>query len=176
MKKQKGSPCGEAGQTLIEILLAFSVSILVLSAIIIGITTSLSNTQFTRNQNSANSYVQEGMSVVRNIKESGWAQFSSYANPLYCLDQNSVTLTEPIPPSLTCGQNISDIFSREVKFEHNSQSCCSNLSPTCENGIKGSKVTVKVSWSDNKCPVGTPLCHDVELITCLSNVDQKQSP
>lgn len=165
----------QQGQTLLEILLAFSVSILVLSAIIIGITTSLSNTQYTRNQNSANSYAREGMSIVRKIKESGWAQFFSYTRPTYCLAQNSLMLTEPIPPSQTCGQNVG-IFSREVKLEHSSQSCIADpgcSGPAC---LKGSKVTIKVSWSDNKCPVGTPLCHEVELITCLSNADQKQSP
>lgn len=175
MKKQKGSPNSEAGQTLIEILLAFSVSILVLSAIIIGITTSLSNTQFTRNQNLANSYAKEAMAIVRKIKESGWAQFSSYTQATYCLAQNSVALTEPIPPSQTCGQNVG-IFSRVVKFEHASQSCIAD--PACSGPacLKGSKVTIAVAWSDNKCPVGTPFCHEVKLITCFSNVDQKQSP
>lgn len=169
MKKQ-------AGQTLLEILLAFSVSILVLSAIVIGITTSLSNTQYTRNQNSANSYAQEGMSVVKKIKESSWAQFSSYTQPTYCLPKDSV---EPIPSSQACGQNVG-IFAREIIFVHykdNMLNGCAAGTPTPPPaGIGGSKVTVKVSWSDNKCPVGTPLCHKVELITCLSNADQKQSP
>lgn len=208
MKKQKGSPRGEAkcrtvpgevphrlvqdeaglpaipmlsgrqlqaGQTLIETLLAFSVAVLVLSAIVVGISTSLSNTQYTKNQNLANSYAQEGMAVVRGIRDSSWPKFFSYTtNATYCLAQNSIILTDP-PLALNCGQNVG-IFSREVKFEHASQSCIADpacLGPAC---LKGSKVTVKVSWSDNKCPVGTPLCHKVELVTCFSNIDQKQAP
>jgi len=183
MKEQAGSPRGEAGQTLLEVLLAFSVSILVLGAVIFGITTSLSNTQYTKNQGLANSYAQEGMAVVRQIRDSSWHDFYSlkdlYAtNATYCLGQNPMELRELTLPALNCGVQspVGGIFSREVKFEHNSLSCCSNNSPTCESGTKGSKATVKVSWSDSKCPIGNPLCHKVELITCFSNINQKQAP
>lgn len=157
----------QEGQTLLEILLAFSVSILVLSAIIVGINTSLSNTQYTKNQNLANSYAKEAMAVVRQIRDSSWPNFSSKTQPVYCIDKNSTALRDP-SPALDCGQNV-EIFMREAKFAHGSADC--------SNGsFNGSKVTVKVSWSDNKCPVGTPFCHKVELITCFSNIDQKQTP
>lgn len=176
MKKQK---CGEAGQTLMEVLLAFSVSILVLSAIVVGITTSLSNTQYTKNQNLANSYTKEAMTVVRQIRDSNWTNFFQYKNnTTYCLGQNPMELKELTLPALNCGVQspVGDIFSREVRFEHASQSCIAD--PLCSGPlcVKGSKATIKVSWSDNKCPVGTPLCHSVELITCFSSIDQKQTP
>ncbi len=160
MKKQ-------TGQTLLEILLAFSVLILVLSAIVVGITTSLSNTQYTKNQGLATAYAKEAIAVVRQIKDSSWSDFSSKTQPVYCLPQNSTTLTEPsLPPN--CGQNVG-IFSREISFAHSS--------PDCANAdILGSKVTVRVSWSDNKCPIGNPFCHKIEFITCFSNIDQKQTP
>ncbi len=167
MKKQKGLPAvasAEAGQTLIEIMLAFSVSILVLSAVVVGVTTSLSNTQHTKNQNLANFYAQEGMAVVRQIRDSGWPDFSSKTSVNYCLAQNSTLLSNP-----PCGVNVAGIYSREVEIRHNLQDC-SNA------GINGSKVAVRVLWSDSKCPLGTPLCHKVELISCLSNIDQKQAP
>ena len=177
MIKQKGSPRCEAGQTLLEVLLAFSASILVLSAIIIGITTSLSNTQYTKNQNLANSYAKEGMAVVRQIRDSSWPKFSFYnTNTTYCLNQSSVALTESVLPSLTCGPNVAGVFSRSVKFEHASASCIADPSCSGPACLRGSKVTITVSWSDNKCPVGAPFCHRVELITCFSNIDQKQTP
>ncbi|MBI2613177.1 MAG: hypothetical protein HYW62_00145 [Candidatus Levybacteria bacterium] len=172
----------EAGQTLLEILLAFSVSILVLSAIIVGITTSLSNTQYTKNQNLANSYAQEGMAIVRQIRDSGWATFTSYAsNTAYCLGPSPIGLVPLTLPALNCGVQspvpAGGIFSREVKFVHQSPDCCPDNTNTCANNVRGSQATVKVSWSDNKCPTGgSPLCHKVELITCFSNLDQKQLP
>lgn len=177
MKKQKGGLRGGRGQTLIEVLLAFSASILILSAIIVGITTSLGNTQYTKNQNQANAYAQEGMAIVRKIRDSGWPPSS----PFYCLGPNTTLLTPTASQTLCRQLNflVGKIFAREVVFEHNSDSCCSTNDASCTGGIKGSKVTVKVSWQDSKCPAGAavdPFCHNVELITCLSNIDQKQSP
>ena len=157
----------QAGQTLIEILIALSISILVLSSIVVGITTSLSNAQYTKNQNLANSYAQEGIDVVREIRDSSLSKFKSYlTNTTYCLAQSSTELVLASAPPLTCGQfPVGQIFYREINFEQNSAECSS-----------GTKITVKVSWADNKCPIGTPLCHNVQLVSCFSNVDQKQSP
>lgn len=158
----------QRGQTLIEILLAVTVSIIVLSAIVVGIVNSLNNTQYTKNQNLANSYAQEGMSVVKAIKDSDWNTFSSFTTAnIYCIDQNSAELT-PDP----CGSNVG-IFSRQVEFEHDSQECCSNDDPSCVTGVKGTRAVVEVSWADSKCPVGNIRCHNVKLVTCLSNIDKK---
>ena len=172
----------QAGQTLLEILLAFGVSIMVLSAIVVGITTSLSNTQYTKNQNLANSYAKEAMAVVRQIRDSSWYGFSSLSdyttNTTYCLGQGSTELVSIVSvSSVPCGPSVG-IFSLEIKFDHNpsTNTCCSDNSPNCSTGAAGSKATVKVSWSDNKCPIGTPYCHKVELITCFSSTDQKQAP
>lgn len=170
MNKQAGSPRGEAGQTLLEILLAFSVAILVMSAIVMGVSTSLSNAQYAKNQGLANSYAQEGMAVVRQIRDSSLNTFSNLddftTNSKYCISQDSATLTDPILSTSNC-EKIVDIFYREVKFDHDSADCSG-----------GSKATVTVSWSDSKCPAGTadPRCHDTELVTCFSNIDQKVEP
>ncbi len=182
MKKQSGSPAGEAGQTLLEVLLAFSVSIMVLSAVIIGITTSLSNAQYTKNQNLANSYVQEGMAVVRQARDSSGNNFiSSYPSNAYCLGQNPMELKTLTAPNCWAQSPVpaaGGIFSREIVLEHNSSKCCSNDVVNCAGGIKGSSATVKVSWTDNKCPAGaaTPFCHSVELITCFSTIDPTPTP
>ncbi len=187
MKKQRGSPAGEAGQTLLEILLAFSVAIMVMSAVIFGITTSLSNAQYTKNQNLANSYAQEGMTVVRKIRDSGWTTFSSYSsNTTYCLGPNKTDLNKDSDklslPNTNCWAQspvpAGGPFSREVVFDNNQSTnkCCSDNSSGCSTGTAGTKATVRVSWSDNKCPVGTPLCHSVEIITCFSNIDLKPTP
>lgn len=168
----------QAGQTLLEILLAFSVSVLILGAVVLGVTTSLSNTVYTKNQNLANSYAQEGMTIVRKERDSGWSQFAaSYTtNTVYCLNQDSTEFTSASGIPASCGQNVG-IFSREVIFEHNSPSCCSSDDVmACASELKGSRAFVKVSWSDNKCSVGNPLCNKVELITCFSSIDLKPTP
>jgi len=179
MKKQEDSPCDEAGQTLLEVLLAFSVSILVLGAIILGITTSLSNTQYTKNQGLANSYAQEGMAVIRQKRDSDWNYFNAMAGS-YCL-AGDLALTSLL--NLNCGQNVG-FFSRQINIGTANTSDCVGINPTLTAAETlsvrqsiGKKVTVAVYWSDNKCPAGTsnPYCHKVEIITCLSNIDQKQT-
>lgn len=160
MKKQKG-------QTLLEILLALGVSILALSAVILSVATSLSNAQFAKNQSLANSYAREGITIIRQIRDSSWGDFHSKASGDYCLPQNNVLGVY----SGNCYGNVG-IFARKVTIAHDSQSCCPGVMG-CASNVAGSKVTVGVSWTDNKCNVGSQYCHNVEVITCLSNLDQK---
>ncbi len=165
----------QKGQTLLEILFAFGVSIMGMSATILSVTTALNNIQYAKNQSLANLSAQEGMAVIRQIRDSNWNYFSTrltdFSSGLkYCIDENLV-LKGPISSAGYCfGDNAvgeKGNFSREVEFEHSSDACATN----CPGAgcVKGSKVTVTVSWSDNKCSVGAPRCHKVELITCFSN-------
>jgi type II secretory pathway pseudopilin PulG len=157
----------QSGQTFLEILLAFSISILVLSAVILGVTTSLSNAQYTRNQGLANSYAQEGMSVVRKMRDSSWTDFNSKTNGDYCIARNSTTL-EAVA-SENCDE-LPDIFRRVVNVIRNTDDCAAPTpNPPPAVVLKGNKVTVTVSWTDNKCLPGNPFCHKVELISCFSN-------
>lgn len=179
MKNQTGSPRSEKGQTLLEILLAFGVSVLVLSALILGVITSLNNTQYTKNQGLANSYAQEGMAVVRQIRDSSWDNFCSYGTNNYCLSQDLSNLADYDGNNCVANGKVG-IFVRKVELVHNSSDCCPDSTKTCPpgtclSGMRGSKATVKVSWSDSKCPsdVGNPYCHNVELITCFSNINLK---
>ncbi|MBF8249681.1 MAG: hypothetical protein HW400_282 [Candidatus Levybacteria bacterium] len=176
MKIKNYPCCSEAGQTLLEILLAFGVSIMVLSAIITGITTSLSNVQYAKNQGLANSYAQEGMAVVRKTRDSSWSDFN-LRNGSYCLLQDAVILPTNNDNS-NCAQTgkIGDNFARSINLEQGSDLCKADLACVGSGCLKGNRATVKVSWSDSKCPIGNPYCHKVELITCFSNIDQKQTP
>lgn len=166
----------QKGQTLLEILLAFSISIMVLSAVILGITTSLNNTQYTKNQGLANSYAQEGIAVARKTRDSSWFDFQSKSGH-YCLAQGATEL--PSSVNSNCGQNVG-VFSREVIINHGDSDCSEGIppapTPTPVVILKGSKVTVRVSWSDSKCPTGTPFCNNVELITCFSTIGPTPTP
>jgi len=121
------------------------------------------------------------MAVIRQIKDSSWTTLSSYtSNTAYCLGQNPMELVILALPNKNCKEQspvpVGGIFSREVKFDQGSSDCCPDNTQTCAVIDRGSRVTVRVSWADNKCPIGTPLCHNVTLITCFSNTDQKQVP
>lgn len=159
----------EKGQSLLEVLIALSAAVLIISAIAVVVISSLSNTQFTKNQNLANHYAQEGIEVVRKIRDSSWNNFDTHVSGDYCLSQGETVLpTTPLPPGSNCAQNIG-IFVREIDIERISAVCPGGVNPN------GSKVTSVVSWSDGKCPTtGSNIyCHKVEIETCFHNVNTK---
>lgn len=146
----------EKGQTLVEALIALGVAIVIISAIVVSVISSLSNAQFTKNQNQANHFAQEGMEIVRGIRNSSWTTFSALSSTYYCLSANSTTLV--VRGADGCGQNVG-IFVREVLVEHSSASC-----------VGTSRITVNVSWSDSKCTdTSNTFCHKVDFISCLGN-------
>lgn len=57
------------GQSLIEVLVALSVAILVLGALVILVLTSLKNAQFAQNQAKATKYAQETMEKIKSLKD-----------------------------------------------------------------------------------------------------------
>lgn len=158
LKKQRG-------QTLLEILIALGASVFVLSAITVVVISSLSGTQFTKNQNLAKQYAQEGIEVVRRIRDSGgWTGFSTL-NGRYCLSAGSTLLPSASPPCTT--RNVGGVFVREIQI----------VAGNCPSGggPNGSTVTSTVSWADGKC-TGNTYCHKVQLATCLHNVNFKAAP
>lgn len=153
------------GQTLIEVLLALGVAVVVLSATVVAVLSALNNAQFSKNQNIATQYAQEGMEVMRKMRNSNWAVFSLLSTDQYCLDQNSTALSGRNRTIQGCaggsssnGQNVG-IFARRVDIEKDSSLC---------GGSNQTKVTVLVSWASNKCTDTNNLyCHKIELVSCL---------
>lgn len=146
----------EKGQTLVEALIALGVAVTIISAIVVAVVSSLSNAQFTKNQNLANHYASEGMEIVRGLRNASWPAFLSLSSTYYCLAENSKALT--LKGVTGCNQNVG-IFVREVNIEHNSPSC-----------VGTSRVSVYVSWSDGRCANSeNAFCHKVDLISCMGN-------
>lgn len=161
----------QSGQSLLEILIALSVSVMILSAIAAIVISSLNNTQLTKNQNLANQYAQEGIEVIRKIRDSSWIDFtSSYPNGRYCLPQGSIV---PAPAG-SCSPNVG-IFVRQIDINHNDSANCPPIPPPPVPN--GSSVTLTTSWADGKCPTSgsNTYCHKVVLTTCFHNLNQKKA-
>lgn len=152
----------QKGQSLVEVLIALAAAVAIIAAIATTVVTSLSNVEFTKNQNLATQYSREGMAIVRQVAKDGWIAFSNYNNVNYCLAQNSTSLSAM--GANGCGQNVG-IFVRQIVINHNSVSC-SNYT----------KVTSTVSWSDSKCLVGDQFCHKVSLESCLADINTVITP
>ncbi len=147
------------GQTLVEALLALSLIGIIVSGITVVITSSLNNAQYSRNQNLATGYAQEGLEALRQIRNRNYSVFGGYDNN-YCLGKGDIALGSPV---INCSTPNVDNFIRAIKIEKNG--CSSNIS----------RATVTVSWNDGKCS-DSGYCHQSRLISCLSTVNAVQAP
>lgn len=152
------------GQTLLEMAIALSAILITLAAISIAIVTSVNNSQFIKSQSQASKYAQQGMEVIRYLRNNNLATFNSYSG-VNCMDIDNVI-------SVTTGDcgivNIGGSFIRQVDF--------SKLSTDCSSGTL---VTVAVKWSSTKCDASTiqsRFCHKSELVSCFREQGDSATP
>lgn len=160
----------EEGQSLVEAIIAMTAAILVVSSIVGAVIVSLNNAQYSKYQNLATQYAQEGIEVVKKISVANWTNFSALTNLNYCLPEGGQAPVIRINP--TCDANVysvgnpaTQIFRRSIDIEQSSVDCS-----------LGSKVTSTVSWSDSKCTSGDIYCHSVVLRTCISRSQNISAP
>jgi|WetSurMetagenome_2_1015567.scaffolds.fasta_scaffold01318_7 type II secretory pathway pseudopilin PulG len=154
-----------AGQMLLEVILAIAMAIITVGAVMMIIVASLSRAQYSKNQDLANSYAREGIDTVRKMRDSNWSDFHS-KNGSYCLNQGAVALGSP-----PCTANVGGIFTRKVNLLQDDSVGCSG-----GGALSGAKITVTVSWPDNKCPPSKLDCNNVTLVSCFSNINAMQAP
>ena len=155
------------GQSLIEVIVA----LVVVSSIVIAVSSlavsTLGGTNFVKAQTTASQYAQEGMEVVRQIKDADYSLFLLYligAKTVYCMD-NTNTLIISDGDSCTV-PNINDIFIRQIIFEQDDDKC----------GVGSVKITSDVSWTDSTCDNTNPYCHNVRLSSCFTNFTAVPTP
>ena len=148
-----------SGQTLIEALAALAIVGIVISAIGVIVTTSLSNARFDENQTLATKYAQQGSEVIQQIRDDNYTGFQNF-NGTYCLGQGQITLG--LPANCTSA-NMDNTFIRSITIQQNG--CGANIA----------QVTVNVSFTDSKCANGK-YCHIQTISTCLSTVNSVQAP
>lgn len=177
----------ESGQTLIEVIAALTAAVIIISAIVSASLNSLNNSEFTRDQNIAAQYNQQGIELIRDMRNQDVASLSATYLPdgTYCLASSCTSLHSDSSAcwqmtGLSCNQNV-DKFVREVVVLHNSADC--NATPTPMGGYlpqilsANIKITVSTSWYDNKCTDSShPFCHSVTASTCFSDFTALPTP
>ncbi len=154
----------QSGQTLLEAVVALATAVVIISAMTVIVLSSLNNAQFSKNQNQATLYAQQGIEFLKNLSQSNWSTFFTYNLTNYCMPSDN-SLPQRVGGS--CGQNLG-IFSREVVIN---QYAAGNTNADClPISVARAKVTASVAWSDNKCTSATDVyCHKVKLISCVYN-------
>ena len=153
----------QKGQTLIETLAALAIISVVIGAIGVLVTTSLSNAKYNQSQTLATKYAQQGIEVVQQIRDNSYTGFRTYHTPgEYCLGSGAVALGANVS---SCSSPNIGIFIRSVTVQQGAARCGANFA----------LVTVDVKFADGKCASGV-YCHVVSNDTCLSTVDPVQAP
>ncbi len=162
------------GQTLVEIVVALGVVGVVMLAITVTVTTALSNVQYSKLQNQATQYAQQGMEIIRNMRDTNWANFNTFGTNSpgtnYCLADSCTTLggaacstasvCDTTPNIAISGTNV---FIRQVKITKNSGNCTIG---------SATEINVTVKWTDGKCASGA-YCHQANINSCLSDYTRR---
>lgn len=150
----------QKGQTLIETLASLAILSIVITAITISVVTSLRNTEYNQNQTLSVKYAQQGSEIIQQLRDYSYTNFKNNYAGLYCLGKGQTTLgvaqTQCTTPNV-------DNFIRSVNIQQGG--CAANVA----------KVTVSVSYTDQRCAVGV-YCHNQLNVTCLSTVNPIQNP
>jgi len=118
-----------SGQSLIEAVIAVGVVTMVLVALVSGVVSSLKNARYSRDNSVAVAYAQEGIEVIRSIRDRGYEEIQQ--NDTYSLSYNGSiwSLTTP-------GEVISEKYTRTVVISDG---------PDAANS---KKVIVTLSWKE----------------------------
>ncbi len=163
----------QRGSTLIEALLALTFAVAIITAVVVAVTSSLNNATYTKSQNAATQYAQEGIDIARYMKSSDYDSFISLATsfgggPLYCPTQDGI-----LEISDVCTK---DQFLIEIYIDHGTAlSGGRDKTGVSQCEVGSSFVSSTASWTDPKCTNGD-FCHKVALDTCLSDLDKLNNP
>ena len=117
-----------SGQSLVELIVAVSVSALILVALLSGVIMALHSAQLAKKKTQAMGKAQEVVEWLRGEKEKSWAEFAIH-NGQYCF--NDLTFMSGL-----CAETDSDGFTREANLSFNDE----------EDKVI---INVIVFWTDN---------------------------
>ncbi len=149
----------ERGQSIIEVLVALSVAVILISTAVAVVLTALKSSQNSKIRNQAYRYAQEGLETVRRMRDSNFSEFNAREGE-YCLDKDSHELTSP------CTQSVAnvDMFLRKI-----------SITQTSDCGVGVASVSATVAWNDTDCTSGG-FCHTVNAVTCLIQISPIPTP
>lgn len=149
----------QEGQLLLEAIVAMTLVGIIITGLVTALTYSVNNATFSKDQNSATSYAQQGLDVARNIKDSDFTSFATLGG-LYNLPSGATTISSSNLPTLIDGKFLRQIYISQTGND-------SNNVPRCTSGTSVFVASI-VTWSDNRCTSGAK-CHTAELNSCFTD-------
>ncbi|MEK7572977.1 MAG: hypothetical protein AAB531_00985 [Patescibacteria group bacterium] len=166
----------QKGQTIVEVAVALSVAVVIVSAIVVSIINALNNEKFGVSQNQATQLAQGGVDLFRDLSQSDWVTFTSYGSASLNGLTSCLPEVNPIPPgarhAIGCSPNAgNNTYVREINVELN---VCVTPTPGV---INSARVKSTVRWADTKCTdSANPYCHKTEVVSCMFKPFVNSSP
>lgn len=135
-----------SGQTMLELVMALTVALVIITAIVSVVTVSLRNSIFAKQQAEVTRFAQEGMEWVRTEKEKDWGTFyskSGVATQRFCI--NALTWPNPDIRVPCSGSSYigSTIYYRDLELIQREKLGLAGDNETVE-------ATIIVSWNDSR--------------------------
>lgn len=84
------------GQSLVEVVVAIGVVVLIVSGLVIAVISSLRSAQSSRLRSTATKLTQDGIEIMRNLRDTGWSQFALNDSPnAWCLGLDGILVELP---------------------------------------------------------------------------------
>lgn len=157
----------QKGQSMLEAVAALGVISIIMTALTIAVMLGLGNSGYSKKNNLATQYAQQGMEYLRNLRERDGTKFWGY-NGSYYLGLNSDPFlstpsfdycTSQFPPS-----SISPNISSGGNYI---RTTCIKDDPSC-GASPNKKITVSTWWQDGKC-AGNGYCRKASIASCFSD-------
>lgn len=136
------------GQTLVEAVVVVGIVVLLVTGLIAGTTASLRSAQSGRTRTQAVSLAQEGIEIVRGIRDENWNTFATYTGS-YCLGDDRVLTIN----AATCAPNITTpegTLARSVSFEWQDPKMVVTASVSYPEGETNRDVTLTTYFTEWK--------------------------
>lgn len=139
------------GQSLLEVLIALSVIILVLTALVKVVTLSIRSTDYARNSSVATTYATEAMEKIRSFRDANsWTAFSSIQDATGKLFGSNIISFQDYASSSNCTGSASEFDSyKNFLLEGNYLRCVTANKNYTGADVTSIKMTVSVYWIES---------------------------
>lgn len=155
----------QKGQSMLEAVAALGVIAIVMTALTIAVLLGLGNSGYSKKNNIATQYAQQGMELIRNMRETDGAAFwgASLGSGSYYLDASN---TFQSADNICSGQTPTATTSNMGSGSNYIRTVCvdSTAAAGCDK-----KVTVSVWWQDGKCP-SNGYCKKASITSCFADL------
>ena len=155
----------QKGQSMLEAVAALGVIAVVMTALTIAVMLGLGNSGYSKKNNLATQYAQQGMELLRNKRETDGAIFWSYSDSYYMDKDNVLSVSTGVN---ICSSGSVPAASAPIIGGSYIRTVCIKDDSSCGSSTS-KKVTVSTWWQDGKC-LDNGYCKKASIASCFADL------